>query len=173
MRALLFALSLLVLLPSPVAARAPYPSSETTYVLALINVERAAYHLPPVSLSLSSSRCAWRHSTRMAAAGHIYHDLAHDVCTAHTYAGENAASIPTTGNGYRLRRAFVTLQALTVMQGAMFDEGPCPGFPCNWEYYGHFAILTYPGWQTVGIGLYHAHHAFYLTEDFSTNSLGE
>jgi Cysteine-rich secretory protein family len=177
MKTTLCALSLLMaLLPYQASARASFPSNETTYVLALINAERAAYRLPLVTLSLQSSRCAWRHAKQMAAAGKLYHDRENDICTAHTYAGENVASERIADNGYRLRRAFVRLQAVTVMQDAMFGEGPCPLTPCAgawFEAYGHFDILTYPGWQKVGIGLYHAHHYLYLSEDFSTNSLGE
>ncbi|HLJ65814.1 MAG TPA: hypothetical protein VKX16_00465 [Chloroflexota bacterium] len=128
-------------------------------LLALLNQDRARYHVGPLLLdevqSDGTRRCigALGHSRHMAAQGQISHDdFPSDICGPHQLAGENVG----VAQGWS---EFFSLHRLDRMM--MAEGSPRPG--CTGT---HACNIINPGFRTVGIGIVKIGSAFWLTEDF-------
>ena len=143
--------------PTPVAT--PVASPQQT-LLAAINADRAAHHVPPLTLDLQESKCSKKHSRHMAGIGMLAHDeFPTDICVAHTFAAENigmASGSPAT--------------TVLLLHREMMAEGPCPHRTCPGKEYpghGHYVNLVNPAYTRVGIGIYASGGTTWLTEDFT------
>jgi hypothetical protein len=146
----------LVLARSAEASRVP---TNALVLLAAINRERAARHVPALTLDAEQSDCSLKHTRHMSKVGAISHDqFPGDICAPHVIEGENvgmARGSPST--------------ALLSLDRAMMAEGACPHRSCpgtEFEAHGHYVNLINPGYTRVGFGVYFAGDVTWLTEDF-------
>jgi uncharacterized protein YkwD len=138
-------------------------------MLKLINLERSQHGLPKVALkpvqSVGTTSCvgSYGHSQAMARSGAIWHvnaqfpraSFPNSICVRFMHAGENvgeSASGTVTGD----------LQALSnLMMSEPHSKSDCASTP------NHACNILNPTFRHVGIGVYYANGATWLTEDFT------
>lgn len=120
-------------------------------VLNLLNAERAAVGVNPLSLSWPQSRgigdCvgARGHSIHMAKVGHISHDqFPEDLCLSYTTAGENVGA---ANYGQKWSDLVATHQ---LMMSEPHDPGTCA------QASNHACSVINRSFDTVGIGVWRA-----------------
>jgi uncharacterized protein YkwD len=138
-------------------------------LLALLNKDRAAVGVPPLTLNLTQSTgsgsCVGSvgHSSAMQQSGTIWHtnssypaaSFPTNLCIAYSTAGENVGE---AGSGNEL----TDLQQLdSMMMGEAHDASTCA------TTVNHACNILNPSFHQVGIGLVTANNTTWLTEDFT------
>ena len=138
-------------------------------LLRTINHDRALYGFLPVRLAIVQSQgtgsCvgSYGHSSAMALTLHILHtnrlfpwaSFPRNVCTHFSVAGENVGE---SNSGSEQ-------EDLETLNRAMMSEPYGPKYCGHGE--SHVCIILCPCFHRVGIGIYQAHGATWLTEDFT------
>jgi uncharacterized protein YkwD len=140
-------------------ARTSYEYSIAKAVVHLINLERKAHHLKPVTGSSQLNLSSRRHNVTMARFNSMSHQLP----------GEAYFSKRISATGYKWRAAGENIawnsqmntKGVLRLETAMYNEKA--------PYNGHRLNILNPAFKNVGADVYidRAHHKIWLTTDFA------
>lgn len=144
----------------------------STTMLSILNHQRSRHHLPLLHLSVLQSfgnhHCSrsFGHTVAMARSGDIWHinpsfpraSFPKDICGTHALYGENAG----WQVGYSIASDLRRLEAM--MMAEPHSRRQC----ATASAFSHACNILNPAFRRVGIGIYQADGATWLTEDFTS-----